>query len=1105
MIYTFLDKLILPTKYCFVNILNLLTSLKFNEYYNFLFAIIIAILCIFIFVKGSFIYSRSSDKRMLVFALGFLLAAIFELLPFVQFFNANLEFYYLFFRNLSIVLPFLICIFYMTDPIAKSKSMFFLKAGLVYLISFFVVIFLPFVIKSEILLYVVLYPSLVVIYSTFFILFALVYSNIRQENNLKPFSKFSLGLIFLFLSQLYIPELTYLTSVYRFFIHLFVIVGFTLIFLGLENIQFKSKMFSIKQKMLIYPYIFLIFSYIVWIFLDYSLFDINIPIYVDYFFIFFFLISLFLQYLLVLRITVPIDSLISHLENLRPGVEPEKIDLISDDEISILSKKLNELTSLEWEYASSLKLKQSQLQSSNDREKLLRDIIQITRSTLDKDKIFDIICEELTLLFDIDRVVLAEYPYSQNPNEWIYKREYVKAEYRDKIKYFHSSSLKESFFSFWTQKFIVEKSMVEISDIADSDMSDGFKQLYAEINAKSLIGLPIKQGENVWGGLILVKLNEYKNWTSIDKEFLESIASQLYVAIRQAELYLTKEEQIRQEKVVTNINNKILLSETLEEASLNMTKEICEVFDIDGAALRLFDYKSKTFLNIFSAYTTEDLNLEKKQEMLSLIDNLLYESVITSRQNLIIDDMENLSGFPKQIAKELKLKSVLLAPVFYNEIPLAIVILMNTHVAKKWKKEELSFLSSIVQQVSLGIHLFELNYNLVNALDNEALLRQIIVNIRKLKNEKDVFLYIAENIFKVFSTSRILRLKNDENFNMRVENEFNIDNKLQYGDIVFAKNEIDEFFAGSYESLIEVSDVEEIKNLNLRERLLSKNIYSFLIYPIIITNIQEKLFEVTMICSSSKRKWTFGEKNFFRLIIDTTTGIYLEIKQVKEIENIRNTFIATLTHDLRGPIYAEQKALEFIMSRKPDIFLSSVKEFIEDLYKTNEDLLRIVDNILNVYHYESGNPSLNLNHCKIEEIIENAVRSMKYLANDKQIEIFVELEDSLPEVFVDKNEISRVIINLLNNAIKHNLNGTKISISAKKTDDKILVSVSDNGSGISKSDQVNIFIRYPTEKRRIGTGLGLYLSKQIVELHKGKIWFLSEEGKGTTFYFELPL
>ena len=260
-----------------------------------------------------------------------------------------------------------------------------------------------------------------------------------------------------------------------------------------------------------------------------------------------------------------------------------------------------------------------------------------------------------------------------------------------------------------------------------------------------------------------------------------------------------------------------------------------------------------------------------------------------------------------------------------------------------------------------------------------------------------------------------------------------------------------------------------------------------------------------MLCSSIPRKWTSDEIDSFKLIVDTTTLVYFEIKQRREAEEQRKTFLATLTHDMRSPIIGEQKALEAILSKRLGTSLENYSKFLEDIYMTNDELLRIVENILMSYHYESGRSELKLEQQDIKDIICDAARSMNSLAKDQDSEITTNIQEDLPNISVDKYEINRVIINLLSNAIKHNTKGTSINVTAKKIDNEIQVSVSDNGKGIPESERPSIFQRYPTTKRKIGTGLGLYLSKQIIDAHHGKIWFDTEEEKGTTFYFTLPI
>lgn len=244
--------------------------------------------------------------------------------------------------------------------------------------------------------------------------------------------------------------------------------------------------------------------------------------------------------------------------------------------------------------------------------------------------------------------------------------------------------------------------------------------------------------------------------------------------------------------------------------------------------------------------------------------------------------------------------------------------------------------------------------------------------------------------------------------------------------------------------------------------------------------------------------------NLRRLILKEKIAREKEDYLRKEIEEQRRTFLSTLTHDLRSPLIAEQKAIEAILSGNIGQSLNDFSEYLQDMHKTNENLLAIVNNLLIADYYETETIELELESHNIKDIVAVATKSMIPLAKDNQSEIITDIGPSLPPVKINATEINRVFINLIGNAIKHNKKGTTIKISAKSKDNTVLVSISDNGKGIPESEKPNIFRKYPSTKRKIGSGLGLYLSKQIINAHNGRIWFETEEGKGTTFYFILP-
>lgn len=228
----------------------------------------------------------------------------------------------------------------------------------------------------------------------------------------------------------------------------------------------------------------------------------------------------------------------------------------------------------------------------------------------------------------------------------------------------------------------------------------------------------------------------------------------------------------------------------------------------------------------------------------------------------------------------------------------------------------------------------------------------------------------------------------------------------------------------------------------------------------------------------------------------------------KDMDRLRDDFIATLTHDLRTPLLATIQTLSFFIDGVLGPLEEKQKFFLSTMKKSNEDILGLVNALLEVYKYESGTLNLCRTKFLLNDFLSQCKSEIENLAEKKEVNISLSLEQTndLP-IFADKNEIKRVIFNLLGNAINHNPKGTNVVLSSDRQKNDLIISVKDDGAGIPKSDIPKMFKRFSqgtSEKRSVGTGLGLYLSRQIVEAHGGKIWLETDKNKGTEFLFLLP-
>ena len=239
---------------------------------------------------------------------------------------------------------------------------------------------------------------------------------------------------------------------------------------------------------------------------------------------------------------------------------------------------------------------------------------------------------------------------------------------------------------------------------------------------------------------------------------------------------------------------------------------------------------------------------------------------------------------------------------------------------------------------------------------------------------------------------------------------------------------------------------------------------------------------------------------------DFVVAVIRNVSYQKENERLRDDFIATLTHDLRTPLLAAISGLDFMLKGTLGEISEKQKELTLAMKKSNEDMLGLTNALLEVYRYEAGKIFLYKTRFCVNELIKDCAKELEVLFKQNNTEIIFDFENEELMINADKNEIRRVISNLLGNAIKHGGENTKVIVRSQKIGKDAQISVEDNGVGLSKEDQMKLFRRFSqgtSKKRSCSTGLGLYLSRRIVEAHNGPIWDESEVDKGSKVIFKL--
>ncbi|MBD2628269.1 hybrid sensor histidine kinase/response regulator [Trichormus variabilis] len=240
------------------------------------------------------------------------------------------------------------------------------------------------------------------------------------------------------------------------------------------------------------------------------------------------------------------------------------------------------------------------------------------------------------------------------------------------------------------------------------------------------------------------------------------------------------------------------------------------------------------------------------------------------------------------------------------------------------------------------------------------------------------------------------------------------------------------------------------------------------------------------------------------------------IDEQQKMTRQREDFVSRLTHDLRTPLVAADRMLSLFQQETFCKISPEMKQAISVMIRSNQNLMEMVNTLLEVYRFEAGKKTLNLQNCDLKEIAQEVVSELNLLANEKNLTLTLDTHqlnkqgDNAGVTIGDRLELRRVLNNLIGNAIKFTDKGSieigiSENLSATKDKAETIIKVADTGYGIAPEDQATIFERFRQGRnKRSGSGLGLHLSRCIIEAHGGKIELFSELGKGSIFTVRLP-
>ena len=285
--------------------------------------------------------------------------------------------------------------------------------------------------------------------------------------------------------------------------------------------------------------------------------------------------------------------------------------------------------------------------------------------------------------------------------------------------------------------------------------------------------------------------------------------------------------------------------------------------------------------------------------------------------------------------------------------------------------------------------------------------------------------------------------------------------------------------------------------------------------------LEERLHEVVSGKKSLILKEVFINEKFYNVIItpvffhetEKIIGVSVIMRGItveKELETLRDTFTHTIVHELRSPLASIKGSAELLLKGKvPE---DEKEKMLAVIKSSAERMISQVSDLLDSAKLDAGKLSIVKEATDINEVIKNSVELFSSSATLKHINIFKELDDKLPKIMLDAARIGQVLNNLISNSIKYTPEEGKVTVKSRQEGGNLELLVEDTGMGIAEEKKALLFSKFATINNKslndggqTSTGLGLYITKGIVEAHGGKIWVESELGKGTKTFVSIPI
>ncbi|MCZ7383849.1 MAG: GAF domain-containing protein [Candidatus Methanoperedens sp.] len=832
--------------------------------------------------------------------------------------------------------------------------------------------------------------------------------------------------------------------------------------------------------------------------------------------IFYFAVVAVMAYFLGRRLTAPLIRLTDASRKVTKGYLTVHIEPKSRDEIGELAQSFNAMVQRLKEVYEGLEQKVKERTGDLDKRNLeLAALIKTNQSIssgLDLKKVLDIVVREAVRIVNVSycSIILIEKDAMYGMVASEYSPKQIKPSLGEILVLKECPMLDEAY---------QDRKYVFVPDIAGSTLSPNERGMAERLDMRSLLVVPLVIGEKTLGTMQLGSLSEAKEFTGEEIGICQAIANQAAIAIENANLY--EELKYHDETLETLYEIDRVVSQSLELDELlreSITKTI-QVTSADAGWIYLLQEDGETLnLQTYIGISPElaeaasklkvgqgvsGMAVESGKPVTMDIENYPYPRLLTLMEK---DDIKSLVGIPL-VAK--------------GKVGGAMVLSNRKH--RIFKKEDIDLLSSIGSQVGVAVEnarlyselkrhdetletLFEIDRVVSQSLDLDEIFREALAKTIQATSSDAGAIYTLEE------EAKTLKLKTSSGLSMDFAgavSEIKVGGGVA-GGAVQAKKPI-------------VTDIDHYPGSELLPFLKKEGLVALVGVP-----LMAKGRVVGALNLGNRSRRTFSKEDLEVLasiggqigVAIENARLYQEAKtsyekleaayeELKSLDRMKSEFLSNVSHELKTPLVSIRGYSELLYDEKLGLIKDEQRKSLQAIIRNADRLTRLINSILFISKMQAEKLEFQFQPVDMDEIVKVCVDDARSMIDTKQITFEKDIP-KISKVNGEKDRFTEVISNLLDNAIKFTPTGGKISIKALDEGEFVHFVVTDNGIGIPLEIIPKLFSRFyqadaSASRKYGGTGLGLYITKNIVDAFRGKIWIESEVGKGTKVHVLLPI